>query len=97
MDSPWSGSPNAAGSIGNVLFLDPLLILFLSPYSVGFRISGEFVPERTLQDAVSSLANTLGHVSEFTTAIDNRKVVRAYGFFVELDGKLGVLSPPTFL
>jgi hypothetical protein len=34
--------------------------------------------------------DTLGSVLEFTTVLDERKDLRAYGFLIELDGMQGV-------
>lgn len=39
---------------------------------------------------MSLSGDTLGHVLEFTTILDERKNLRAYGFLIELDGNLGV-------
>ena len=60
---------------------------------MGFRICGEFICESFLRDIMGSLTNdTLGRVLEFTTVPDARKQIRAYGFFVELEGEIGILQ-----
>jgi hypothetical protein len=39
---------------------------------------------------MSLSGDTLGRVLEFTTILDDRKDLRAYGFLIELDGIRGV-------
>lgn len=56
---------------------------------MGLRIAGEFISEKELHDAIDVLKGTLGRVPEFTMAVDERKIPRAYGFFVELEGVPG--------
>ena len=42
---------------------------------------------------MDSLTNdSIGRILEFTTAPDHRKQLRAYGFFVELDGEIGIFT-----
>ena len=60
---------------------------------MGFRIRNEFISESFLRDIIGSLANdSIGRILEFTTVPDQRKSIRAYGFFVELDGEIGILT-----
>ncbi|KDR82100.1 hypothetical protein GALMADRAFT_221985 [Galerina marginata CBS 339.88] len=66
-----------------------LLYRYCGRNGVNFCIAGEFVSESLLQQIMASLSDTLGSVLEFTTEVDDRKLVRAYGFFVELEGKTG--------
>jgi hypothetical protein len=57
---------------------------------VGFRVWGEFISESFLRDIMYSLTDdSIGRILEFTTELDGRKKMRAYGFFVELDGEIG--------
>ena len=58
---------------------------------MGFRIWGEFISESFLRDIMYSLTDdSIGRILEFTTELDERKMKRAYGFFVELDGEIGI-------
>ena len=42
---------------------------------------------------MGSLTNdSVGRILEFTTVPDQRKPIRAYGFFVELDGEIGMFT-----
>ena len=69
------------------------LVFGLYPYCfrVGFRIWGEFISESFLRDIMYSLTDdSIGRILEFTTELDERKMKRAYGFFVELDGEIGI-------
>ena len=60
-------------------------------FRVGFRVLGEFISESLLQDIMYSLTDcSIGRILEFTTELDERKKMRAYGFFVELDGEIGM-------
>jgi hypothetical protein len=62
-------------------------------FRVGFRIRNEFLSESFLQDIMGSLTNdSIGRILEFTAVPDQRKPIRAYGFFVELDGEIGIFS-----
>jgi hypothetical protein len=68
-----------------------------SVFSVGFRIYGEMVTDEMIQKAIHSTRDTLGRVLEFVVELDERQLPRTYGYFVELEGELGVcymLAPP---
>ncbi|KIM36506.1 hypothetical protein M413DRAFT_78132 [Hebeloma cylindrosporum] len=66
------------------------LIRYVERKGVGFRIRNEFISESFLRDIMGSLTeNTIGRILEFTTVQDYRKPLRAYGFFVELEGEIG--------
>jgi len=42
---------------------------------------------------MGSLTNdSIGRILEFTVTPDRRKQLQAYGFFVELDGEIGILQ-----
>ena len=57
---------------------------------MGFRVCGEFISESFLRDIIYSLTDgSIGCILEFTTDLDEGKKMRAYGFFVELDGEIG--------
>jgi len=58
--------------------------------SVGFRILAEMVSEELIQNAIHSTHHTLGRVLEFVAELDDRQFPRSYGYFVELEGELGV-------
>ena len=60
--------------------------------SVGFRILAEMVTEELIQNAIHSTHATLGRVLEFVAELDDRQFPRRYGYFVELQGELGVCS-----
>jgi hypothetical protein len=60
--------------------------------SVGFRILAEMVSEELIQNAIHSTHNTLGRVLEFVAELDDREFPPSYGYFVELEGELGVYS-----
>jgi hypothetical protein len=62
--------------------------------SIGFRIHAELVTDRLLQDAIYSVHDTLGRVLEFVAELDDRQFPRNYGYFVELEGELGVCHIP---
>ena len=59
---------------------------------MGFRICGEFISESFLRDIMGSLTDSMGRMLEFTTVLDDRKKLWAYGFLVELDGEIGMLT-----
>ena len=60
--------------------------------SVGFRILAEMVSEELIQNAIYSTHHTLGRVLEFVAELDDRQFPRSYGYFVELEGELGMYS-----
>lgn len=57
---------------------------------MGFRVWGEFISESFLRAIMYLLTDdSIGRILEFTTELDERRKMRAYGFFVELDGEIG--------
>ena len=61
-----------------------------SVFSVGFSVDAEMVTDEMIQRAIYSTRDTLGQVLEFVAELDERQVPRSYGYFVELEGELGV-------
>jgi hypothetical protein len=60
---------------------------------VAFRVGGEFFSESFLRDIIGSLNDdSIGHILEFTTVLDERNKLPAYGFLVELDGETGMVN-----
>ena len=58
---------------------------------MAFRVGGEFFTESFLRGIIGSLSDdSIGRILEFTTVLDERKKLPAYGFLVELDGELGI-------
>ena len=49
-----------------------------------------WVTDEMIQRAIYSTRDTLGQVLEFVAELDERQVPRSYGYFVELEGELGV-------
>ena len=68
-----------------------------SVVSVGFRIHADMVTDEMIQSAIRSTGDALGRVLEFVAELDERQFPRAYGYFVELEGELGVYDcwPPS--
>ena len=59
---------------------------------MAFRIGGELFTESFLREIIGSLADdSIGRILEFTTVLDKRNKLPAYGFLVELDGELGTV------
>jgi hypothetical protein len=89
MDSLLFASSNGEGMLSLHLCVDT------SPHptrSVGFRILAEMVPEELIQNAIHSTHDTLGRVLEFVAELDGRQFPASYGYFVELEGELGLYS-----
>ena len=61
-----------------------------SVFSVGFSLDGEMVTDEMIHKAIHSTRDALGRVLEFVAERDERQVPRSYGYFVELEGELGV-------
>ena len=59
---------------------------------MAFRVGGEFFTESFLREIIGSLTeDSIGRILEFTTVLDERNKLPAYGFLVELDGEIGML------
>ena len=59
---------------------------------MAFRVGGEFFTESFLREIIGSLSeDSIGRILEFTTVLDERNKLPAYGFLVELDGEIGIL------
>ncbi|KIM36507.1 hypothetical protein M413DRAFT_287801 [Hebeloma cylindrosporum] len=66
------------------------LIRFVERKGVAFRVGGEFFTESFLRKIIGSLADdSIGRILEFTTVLDERNELPAYGFLVEIDGEIG--------
>ena len=60
---------------------------------MAFRVGGEFFTESFLREIIGSLADdSIGRVLEFTTVLDERNKLPAYGFLIELDGEIGMVQ-----
>jgi hypothetical protein len=89
VDSLLSASSNGEG----MLSLHLHITTFPHPTrSVGFRILAEMVSEELIQNAIYSTHHTLGRVLEFVAELDDRQFPPSYGYFVELEGELGMYS-----
>lgn len=62
--------------------------------SASVRVQGALVSEEEFTGAVFSAKDVLGHVTEFTIIMDDRKLPSSLAFLVEIDGDLcETLSP----
>ncbi|GLB35342.1 putative GH3 auxin-responsive promoter [Lyophyllum shimeji] len=81
------------GDIVEIAGFDPVdgqpIIRYSGRRKFIMRAAGEFVTDKELLDAVHAVSDTLGNVTEFTVIIDDRRIPRAYGFLVELNGSPG--------
>ena len=60
-------------------------------FRVAFRVRGEYLTESFLREIIGSLnEDSIGRILEFTTVLDKRNKLPAYGFLVELDGEIGI-------
>ena len=63
---------------------------------MAFRVGGAFFSESFLREIIGSLADdSIGRILEFTTVLDERNKLAAYGFLVELDGDIGMVLRTT--
>lgn len=81
------------GDVVKIAGFDPVdgqpIIRYSGRRNVIMRASGEFVTEIELLDAVHTVLDSLGNVTEFTVIVDDRPVPRAYGYLMELAGNPG--------
>ncbi|KAF8888224.1 GH3 auxin-responsive promoter [Infundibulicybe gibba] len=64
------------------------LFRFLERRNAVMRVAGEFVSEAELHQAVRSIEDDIGRVTEFTVVVDDRRFPQRYGFLLELESEL---------
>jgi hypothetical protein len=69
------------------------MISITTKFRAGFRFCSEAISECFLQDIMGSLTNdSIGRIFEFIPVPDHTKHIKAYGFGVELDGEIAIVT-----
>jgi hypothetical protein len=66
------------------------LLRYIERKGVAFRVGDKNLTESFIRETIGSLTeDSIGRILEFTTVLDERTKLPAYGFLVELDGEIG--------
>ncbi|KAH7919002.1 hypothetical protein BV22DRAFT_1199727 [Leucogyrophana mollusca] len=85
------------GDVVEIVGFDPRdgqpIIHYLERRNVHIRLANEITTEKQLQDALASVSQSLGGVSEFCVSPDYRRSIPRYAFFVEPHNEYDSTAP----